>query len=412
MLSLITRQEVEELARDCGFYQRTPRGICAFEFVLCCALAAAAEAKRGFVSVWRLLDAAAGVKVARSAVTQRFGEGSAALLETMFHRVVERLPMPSHPELLARLKDFDQVLAHDGSVLALSPLLKKLFPATRTNTMDAAGKLHATADLIHRRIINVEITGERDNELAIARAEPIVANTLYINDLGYLSYDYFFEICTQQADFLSRLKENANPTIIKVAYGVRAPRRSEGMKLDDVELVASKDSFAALVALDSSYGPVPVYVYGLYNPETGKYHRYVTSLPPNMVTAEEIAALYSLRWIIELLFKLLKSSFHLDHLPTGNADAVRTHIYSSLLAAAIFTALTVAAAASVGIAPSEISPLVVGIAAPLLAVPLMLLWLGRELTYDELSAMIFRTIAVGCRDQNPKRTRAKWGRLS
>ena len=111
------------------------------------------------------------------------------------------------------------------------------------------------------------------------------------------------------------------------------------MKLNEVEFVASKKSFAVLALLDTpSYGPLPIYVYGLYNPETNEYHRYLSSLPPDLFTPEEIAALYSLRWVIELLFKLLKSSFHLDHVDTGNADAVRTHIYASLLAATIFAA--------------------------------------------------------------------------
>lgn len=68
-LALLTRDEVETLARECGFYQRTPRAMRAFEFVICCALAAVVEGKRGFASVWRLLAAAVGVEVARSAVT-------------------------------------------------------------------------------------------------------------------------------------------------------------------------------------------------------------------------------------------------------------------------------------------------------------------------------------------------------
>ena len=48
-----------------------------------------------------------------------------------------------------------QVLAQDGSVLQLASVLKKLNLATRSNSMDAAGKLHATADVVHRRITSV-----------------------------------------------------------------------------------------------------------------------------------------------------------------------------------------------------------------------------------------------------------------
>ncbi|TNC95547.1 MAG: hypothetical protein FD118_4190, partial [Rhodocyclaceae bacterium] len=62
-----------------------------------------------------------------------------------------KLPVVEHPELLGKLEDFTAVLADDGSVLRLKPLLAKLFPGTRTNHTQAAAKLHAQADLRHRR---------------------------------------------------------------------------------------------------------------------------------------------------------------------------------------------------------------------------------------------------------------------
>jgi hypothetical protein len=56
--------------------------------------------------------------------------------------------------------------------------------------------------------------------------------------------------------------------------------------------------------------------------------------------------------------------------------------------------------------------LTAGIAAPLLALPLLLLWLDRPLSPEALSDCILRVLAIGCRDQNPRRTRRKWGVLS
>ena len=125
-----------------------------------------------------------------------------------------------------------------------------------------------------------------------------------------------------------------------------------------------------------------------------------------------MVALYSLRWVIELLFKLLKSSCHLDHVDTANPAALRTHIYASLLAATILMALTITAAAHAGIPASSISPLVAGIAAPMLAIPLLILWCQSGITREKLAAAIVRALVLGCVDQNPARTRKKWGRLT
>jgi IS4 transposase len=413
VFALVSRKETEKLARETGYYQREPQRIPAFEFALCCALSAICEHKRGFASVWRLLATAAGIEVARSAVTQRFGPGSASLLGELFFRAAERLPAADDLVLRERLNVFRDVLAQDGTVLQLSPVLAALFPATRTNVVDAAAKAHVTADLRARRIVDVTLTSERGSELDELLQQQFVADTLYLFDLGYTSYDLLWLIEQARAFVLMRLKENANPKVLRVRHGVRAPTTSIGRKLKDIEFCKTHDSFD----LDAEFDcgdfdeTVTMRVVGLWNPETQRYHRYVTNLSPEQWSVEDLATLYRQRWIIELLMKLMKSYCHLDHLDTGNPDALRSQIYASLLAAVVLHALMATSATSEGIPLEAISFLTVGIAAPLMTVTLLMLWLERRTTYEALAAMIFRTIALGCRDQNRGRTRESTARL-
>jgi hypothetical protein len=113
-----------------------------------------------------------------------------------------------------------------------------------------------------------------------------------------------------------------------------------------------------------------------------------------------------------VLFKLLNSSCHMDHLDTSDPHAVRTLVYASLLAATIRTSLCYAASDVHGIPAVAISPLMAGIAAPLLVVPLMWLWLGKKLTPEQMADSVLRVIAIGCRNQNPRRSRDKWEQLA
>jgi IS4 transposase len=416
-LALFSVGEVEAEARRTGFYRRLPRAIKALPFALCCALAAVVEGKRGFAGVWRLLAAAAGVTVARSAVTQRFGAESAQLLEALFVLAVSRLRRLPHPEMLAKLDAFRAVLADDGTVVALSPLLKKLFPATRTNSVPAAGKVHVRADLVHRRVLGVVVTGEREGELKVVRRLPVQAGTLYIRDLGYNDYDEFAVIVQQRGDLLQRLKDSANPRIVRVRHGLSnaAEVVRAQMKLNDpaVQFSYRRGTFDVDAEFRTKeHDTITLRVVGQYNRATGKWHCYLTSLDADAFSVEELATIYALRWVIELLNKLLKSSCHLDHVDTSDPGALRTHLYASLLSATILSAVSAAGAGAYGLPASAISPLVVGISAPLAAVLLLLLWLDRPLTPEALADTILRLVAVGCIDQNPNRTMAKWGRLA
>lgn len=416
-LDLFNAREVDEIARQVRFCQRSPRAIAALPFALCCALAAVVEGKRGFASVWRLLAIAAGVEVARSAVTQRFDDESAAFMEALFVLAMSRLPQASCPEMLSKLARFRAVLADDATVLQLSPLLGKLFPPTRTKSVKAAGKLHVRADLVQRRVVNVVVTGERESDIAVGRSLPVAADTLCIRDLGYMDYDELARTVEGNGHVLSRLKEGSAPTIVKVRHGLRnaADLVRRGVRWNDLSQVGPVNS-RTTIDFDAAFptkhhGQLELRVVGVLHRETLTYHFYVTSLPASDFSPEEIQTLYSLRWVIELMMKLLKSSCHLDHLDTSNPGALRTHIYASLLASVILSGIIAAAAAARGIPASALSPLMVGIAAPLIAVPLTWLWLGRRPTPEEMADCVLGMIAVGCRDQNPNRTEAKWGML-
>ena len=127
---------------------------------------------------------------------------------------------------------------------------------------------------------------------------------LYIDDLGYYSHDYLAVTVDAGSHFLSRLKASSNPTVVEVHHGVRSPKSSVGMKFKDIVYTQSHSTFD-LDALFSTKenGLRKFRIVGVYNEETGEHHRYVTDLPREDFSAEELADLYRLRWVIELLFK-------------------------------------------------------------------------------------------------------------
>lgn len=170
----------------------------------------------------------------------------------------------------------------------------------------------------------------------------------------------------------------------------------------------SADVFDVDALFDTGEEKVEFRVIGVYDSENECYHKYVTTLSSDEFTPQEISQLYRYRWIIELLFKLLKSSCHMDHVDTSNTDALRTHIYSSVLAALILYEVGNESARIGGFNLNDLSYLVTGVASPIVVIPLLLIWFERDITVEELLDLVLRVITIGCRDQNPKRTRKQW----
>ena len=75
------------------------------------------------------------------------------------------------------------------------------------------------------------------------------------------------------------------------------------------------------------------------NEETGGYHVYLTNLPAHRLFAQDVQAVYALRWQVELLFKALKSHGRLEQLPSSNQAIVEAWVWASVLAAAASQAL-------------------------------------------------------------------------
>ena len=75
------------------------------------------------------------------------------------------------------------------------------------------------------------------------------------------------------------------------------------------------------------------------NDETGLYHCYLTNIPPERLSAEEISETYALRWQVELLFKAMSTHGHLKQLPSRKRAVVECLVWASVLAATASQAL-------------------------------------------------------------------------
>lgn len=217
----------------------------------------------------------------------------------------------------------------------------------------------------HKAGVKIEPGKRSDQAYGATRTDMIQKNELYIRDLGYFRLQDFKSIQDKQGYYLSRLKLptkiyrkefetvvfKTKPPQLKPVYIqiylediMKQLKPGQVYELQDV-YVGSKDKL-----------PTRIVVYRCTEEQKQKRLRdrairekkkgitytertkllqgitvYMTNIPTEWVPKEKIYDLYSLRWQIELLFKIWKSWFQIHRCKSIKQERLECHLYGQLI---------------------------------------------------------------------------------
>jgi len=327
---IVKREPLLAKAKESGFQKRRRGKLNGPRLFWSCVLGGRAEARRTMAGLARSASLYSGETVSRQAFHQRMTPEAAVFMRGAFdHFLRQTLTLTGDP-LPGILGGFEDVDAIDSTTVRLADRLAKLYPACRSNVRKAALKIHAQLSLTDKQVERLRLTAERVHDRkGIVEIGSWVKARLLLFDLGYADYGLFRGILDHGGDFLTRLKDSANGTIIGVRSG--CAKRHVGGELN------RRIYRGAVVDVDVEFGrgdtAIVLRVVGIRDAMTREYHWYVTSLSPDDFAPEDLAQIYRLRWQIELLFKMWKSLCRLDQLPSGKEAVILCLVYASLCAA-------------------------------------------------------------------------------
>lgn len=313
--------------------------------------------ERTLAGLRRAYEKSTGQTIEESSFYGRFTPGLVAMLKQAAHRAFAEMTGAGRP-LRGPLAAFRDVLLTDSTVIRLHDLLAKPFPACRTNHTQAALKAHTVLSVAGAGGQSVRVTAERVHDGPVFRVGPWVKDRLLLFDLGYFRYQLFACITRNGGYFLTRLKANANPTIValnRLHRGRAVP--VVGEKLRDVADRMQREVLDVLVDVDfkrrkyagiSHRAAQTLRVVGIRDENTGDFHLYVTNVPPEKLAAEDIRATYALRWQIELLFKELKQHYRIEQMPSSKRVVVEALLYAALITLVVSRRLLALVRASLG----------------------------------------------------------------
>jgi len=144
-------------------------------------------------------------------------------------------------------------------------------------------------------------------------------NTIYVFDKGYNDYKAFKHFTDNKTGFVTRIKDNAvyeELEIKEVSEDIHSGVLQD--KIIEIEVKEGK-----------TISKLKVRKVKFYDRENKREFEFITNLFE--LRADLIAALYKIRWQIELLFKQLKQNFPLRYFLGDNENAIKIQIYCVLI---------------------------------------------------------------------------------
>jgi hypothetical protein len=213
----------------------------------------------------------------------------------------------------------NKLVSLDSTVI---DLCATLFDWAHFRRTKGAVKLHCLLDHDGYLPSVVVITEGKRHDVRVARTLRFDAGTILVIDRGYTDYAWFGQLTGHGVWFVTRLKD---PAVYEVVETRRIPAQGR-VERDEVIRLTGEG------AADKC--PHLLRRVEVYDPEKDVTLVFLTN--HLRFGATTIAAIYKDRWQVELFFKALKQNLKIKTFVGTSANAVKSQIWTALIAMLLF----------------------------------------------------------------------------
>jgi Transposase DDE domain len=290
---------------------------------------------------------------------KRFKQATAAaFFRAALEKLVASVAASAGLGLKGPLGSFDDVRIYDGTGQRVPPRGRDALPSCtkgKAGTKWVMGYSIKTG-LLEHGICDAETASE--TPLWRKLVPSFVPGVLYLFDLGFFERALFASAKAAGAHVLMRLKSTAKVKVTahigkngfaplygwSLGYYLRAVSKRRGTVFDlDVTWGKGKEELALRLVG--------------YAHKSNCIRWYLTTVPRNLLPAQQVIQAYRLRWLIELLFRELKQSVDLGRSFTADPHAVQALTYGAMLAHVLVRSVRIQAALAAQIPLEQLRPL-------------------------------------------------------
>jgi len=234
------------------------------------------------------------------------------LYQKVFYALLERC-MAVAPAKKFRFKN--KLLTMDATIIELCA---SMFDWAKFRQAKGALKVHLLLDHDGYLPVFAHITEGREHELLTVRKLHFGRGTIVVFDRAYIDYKLFAAWTKQGVFFVTRLKENANVTVVEH----REPPKGSSIRKDETIIL---NFWSSTWPCKAPLRRVEVWV-------EEKQETLVLLTNNFRLSARTIAAIYKDRWQVELFFKALKQNLRVKTFVGTSTNAVHIQIWTALIA--------------------------------------------------------------------------------
>lgn len=230
----------------------------------------------------------------------------------------------------SRIKDIinKQIEIFDSTTISLfKDILKCVGRKPKNGKRKGGIKVHTVINVDEALPKMVWFTNSATNDHVLLSKLKMDSNTIYVFDKGYNDYKAFKKFSENETGFVTRIKDNAVYDII-----------NENEIQDYIHSGVLQDEIIELTVKDGTISNnLKMRKIRFYDRVLKREFEFLTNLFE--MRADLVAAIYKLRWQIELLFKQLKKNFPLKYFLGDNENAIKIQIYCTLIANLLMTVI-------------------------------------------------------------------------
>jgi hypothetical protein len=263
-------------------------------------------------------------RLARSTTSDALAAFDPALLRPLVDDLAARVPhlAQADPDLATIAR---RIVAADGTYLTTLADVAWALKHTKTDGR-RQGQVRANVQLDAATWcpLVVTVSGDDGESEATAFAKDLLPGVLYVVDRNFLDFAFLRTLLDRGSDVALRGRANAPSAVVTGARPLAPGDVAAGVVADEAVTLPGRGAPAGEFRL--------VTVRTVNRRGEPEVIRLLTTLTGHQAAANVVAAVYRLRWQVELFFKWLKCWARMDHLLSASRNGVTTQLYVAVIA--------------------------------------------------------------------------------